>query len=574
MGHAAYSKRPDPNGPRPFATPFDQINPERKLTIWSFVGVEDNNEEMPDYLEPPYSLQDIAMQQLSYLIRSTKQDWQTKFRNPDIRVKWKEEIIKQEQDANKGDSALTPEMIDYVLDELEMHERDEQQPQGIRHSCFDKVYESDRLIPQESLRSLKTCVAKLEEVSDEQKDWHPGSNNQVLDLVHPSLFPLMYGKTPIFKRDEFGNATKEMTTAPAPRNAMHSTSTKFQWLPTDFEIAADGSVTIKSYINNLHPEKHKATYGVLAGIFECFVPMFERLLSDCQAPPPRRIPVTADHAYGWYKEEYDFDAHDGDDDDYEEFLETREIVLPAPEKPFEMPAPVTDDTLAFKIRGRTVQVIVKLANIHLTPDKPEYPGGSWHVEGMQNEEIVASGIYYYDEDNISESRLAFRGTFDQEDLPYEQCDNRGVRTVFGIEDEGPILQDYGSLITKGGRAIAFPNIYQHCVSPFELQDKSKPGHRKILVFFLVDPLKRIPSTSDVPPQQLEWVSSELDKPRIKADTLPSLPAELWSQALKATDMMSLDEAKKVREELMRERQALVKQNDQIIFQRPFSLCEH
>jgi hypothetical protein len=25
---------------------------------------------------------------------------------------------------------------------------------------------------------------------------------------------------------------------------------------------------------------------------------------------------------------------------------------------------------------------VKLANIELTPDKPEYDGGSWHVEGQ------------------------------------------------------------------------------------------------------------------------------------------------------------------------------------------------
>ena len=40
-------------------------------------------------------------------------------------------------------------------------------------------------------------------------------------------------------------------------------------------------------------------------------------------------------------------------------------------------------------------VIVKLANIVLTPEKPRYEGGSWHVEGMMNERIVASGIYYY-----------------------------------------------------------------------------------------------------------------------------------------------------------------------------------
>lgn len=30
----------------------------------------------------------------------------------------------------------------------------------------------------------------------------------------------------------------------------------------------------------------------------------------------------------------------------------------------------------------TLQVIVKIASIELTPEKPEFPGGSWHVEGM------------------------------------------------------------------------------------------------------------------------------------------------------------------------------------------------
>ena len=60
------------------------------------------------------------------------------------------------------------------------------------------------------------------------------------------------------------------------------------------------------------------------------------------------------------------------------------------------------------LKDSKLQVIVKLANIHLTPESPEYKGGVWHVEGMQNESIVASGIYYYDNNNISESRLSFR----------------------------------------------------------------------------------------------------------------------------------------------------------------------
>ena len=41
---------------------------------------------------------------------------------------------------------------------------------------------------------------------------------------------------------------------------------------------------------------------------------------------------------------------------------------------------VMNDRISLK--GRTLQVIVKLANIVLTPEKPHYPGGTWHVEGL------------------------------------------------------------------------------------------------------------------------------------------------------------------------------------------------
>ena len=31
---------------------------------------------------------------------------------------------------------------------------------------------------------------------------------------------------------------------------------------------------------------------------------------------------------------------------------------------------------------RGLQIVVKLANIELTPEKPTYEGGTWHVEGQ------------------------------------------------------------------------------------------------------------------------------------------------------------------------------------------------
>lgn len=60
-----------------------------------------------------------------------------------------------------------------------------------------------------------------------------------------------------------------------------------------------------------------------------------------------------------------------------------------------------------KTPGRPLQVIVKLANIELTPENSWYEGGTWHVEGMANENIVATGIYYYDTENITDSRFKF-----------------------------------------------------------------------------------------------------------------------------------------------------------------------
>lgn len=55
---------------------------------------------------------------------------------------------------------------------------------------------------------------------------------------------------------------------------------------------------------------------------------------------------------------------------------------------------------------RGLQVIVKLANIELTPEKPEYEGGSWHVERALNERIVATSLYYYSNENITNSTLS------------------------------------------------------------------------------------------------------------------------------------------------------------------------
>lgn len=54
--------------------------------------------------------------------------------------------------------------------------------------------------------------------------------------------------------------------------------------------------------------------------------------------------------------------------------------------------------MLLRVHCALISVRASVENIFQTPDKPEYNGGSWHIEGMANERICASSIYYYDQE--------------------------------------------------------------------------------------------------------------------------------------------------------------------------------
>lgn len=117
-----------------------------------------------------------------------------------------------------------------------------------------------------------------------------------------------------------------------------------------------------------------------------------------------------------------------------------------------------------------------------------------------------------------------------------------------------VTQELGSVITKEGRLLTFPNILQHRVSPFSLADRSMPGHRKILALLSVDPYLPIISSSNVPPQQEKWAT---ERERSIRQALRPLPQELKDMVYDDLDTryMTMDEAKAFRLELMEERSA-------------------
>ncbi|GGT09680.1 hypothetical protein GCM10010222_59550 [Streptomyces tanashiensis] len=481
----------------------------------------------------PRTLRELQMMECSAAIRA-KPGWFDKRNDADIVARWTREAIAQ---------GLTEAQIRYVLAELAHYAALRDERTGVEVSGVDGVWHSDTLIDDKLRTRLREAVRVLEQVPEAERDWHPGSGGQVLDLVHPSLFCLVR---------EASGAPERAWENPADRCAKYEFSERFQWLPTDADVSDDGDVTFRSYVNNVHPEVHHELAAVLPDLFARLRPLFENVLTDLRHPRPPRIEADP---FGWYDSgpEYPSRSSFSEDEAYAEarrawgrahddWWENRRPAVP--DAPAFTPPESPDASARVDLRGRGLQVIVKLATLHLTPDEPEYAGGSWHVEGMLNERIVSTGIFYWDSENITESRLSFRAALD--DPHYEQNDDDGLREVYGLEDEDALNQMLGSTATPAGRCLAFPNILQHRVDSFRLTDPTRPGHRKILAFFLVDPSERIVSTSDVPPQQP------------------------WSD----TSTMTLEQARDFREQLMRERKFFVDEHNEQLYEREFSLCEH
>lgn len=494
-----------------------------------------------------------------------------------------------------------------------------------------KVVYSDRALSSEEAQALCAAVAPLENVPEKSKDWHPGSNGQVLDLVHPSLYPLVYGLSRVLPQGRIGLddcavsiGKGEIVPKPKDEEVWNMEwyngeavsdpdvySGGFQWLPCDVSFTHDERVSITSYINNLHPKHHRDLYGTIENVIVKSIPLWNEVLASTESENTPRLDVNdwSDHwprgeerPRGWRPEGWednnargtkmdengdevtDDEVEDLDVDelDYEYRRGERRTKHPDPRGPYSPPpAPEAHQTVDLRkqFEKTGLQVIVKLANIHLTPEKPTYAGGAWHIEGQLNEHIVATSLFYYEQENIDNSSIAFRQVMDTQcgqDIPYEQNEFHGLEEVLGIVNDEPAFSDLGSVLTKEGRLLAFPNVLQHRVPPFSTRDLSKPGYRKILALFLVDPHIRILSTSKVPPQQKEWWVGEVMGAAGTIDRLSDMPTEMMGHILDDCDgfPISLEEAKEIRAELMKERSRIQVSVEEGFNENQFNFCEH
>ncbi|KAL3479078.1 hypothetical protein BJX99DRAFT_255854 [Aspergillus californicus] len=545
---------------------------------------EPDMEPFPNALDPQHidgdyfgrydTKREIVMRQIMASIID-KPDWHRKVLDDEITTKWRQEIVASGRD-------VSTKMMDWVIRELQW-KADYLDKHGLIMVHDTGVVISDTAISSELQQELQTAVRPLEMT---KKDYHPGSDEKVVDLVHPSLFPVIYGRSRILPDqlmdlDTCLGHVGEGQLLPTPSGGGwdqggindHCYSKKFQWMPCDIEFGENGNCRIVSYINNLHPQKHRPLYQVIEKIVSQIVPLWSVTLSNIDNNKHRI--------------EYDVVKYHHPDEGnvpWDEYERDRTIVQPEPrEFNPKVITPSDEVDLQKEFAAEGLQVIVKLANIELTPEKPDYDGGSWHIEGALNERICATAIYYYDSENITDSSLAFRQRAYREDfneISYEQDRFEFLQEVFGFGDDVhgrnacQATQDIGGISTREGRLLTFPNILQHRVSPFALADPSKPGHRKILALFLVDPNRRIISSANVPPQREDWWEEKKDT---IFKILPRrLPVELQDMVIQHVDVghITMDEACAYRLELMEERTSRTKLDNEYFETADFSLCEH
>lgn len=501
---------------------------------------------------------------------------------------------------------LSPAQVNYVLSELDAYTETRDGGTGIevcctatahvrtltlaQASCFDRIWQSDELVP--SITTRVVCDWIRDELSSDSYCFrNPKWPQTTYDIIHPSLFCWVAGRT----RSPFNLPALSQQGETRP----DATSRTFAWIATDYTVSETTQhyprVTSSGYINNLHPDQ-RAMRAAIDDIVGAFIPLFERVLSDLSAhrSSPKRVSNSlAGGAGGGLHECFGTSPF-------------------ATSGPFEAGRGV-------RLAGRDIQVFVKLSVIHLVRHPSLRRWGlsrschhadtrtsrlPWRRLALLRDaqrarrcerRVLRGRIVRFlscprmtvaqsqTDSNVDEQELDFRAKVDlPRDLNAEQvqaahvvwgiescvcsCSRASPRPLMGARSDGPMNQRLPSTILPAGRCIAFPNLYQHRVGRFSLQDPTRSGHRVILSILLADPNARVISTASVPPQQAEWAAATPERRDCEAPTAGA--------CCPRRNRMSAREAQLFREQLEDERDNFAGVTQQAWAAERWTIAEH
>ncbi|KAJ5267619.1 Protein of unknown function DUF4246 [Penicillium angulare] len=521
--------------------------------------------------------------------------WWNKIHDFNTAKEWKDMALKKGTD-------ITENMAEWIIDELKFKAMIYEVNHAVALYNGD-ITKSDTNVPKSIIEELRCATRTLETNHPDLQFYQPGSLSKQRDLLAMALYPLIYGRSRILPDkliglDEALRYAGQGETIPIPQETgitrediawrvyersdiqVRPYSRNFQALPTDWKLGDDGKWHITTYINNLHPVKHRNIYDLIERAFNCLIPQWNMTMTPLKDMLHSRARIEYHKAeyYPVSKEVLDSVPQIKDREAQSEYYERVEkwrmahfrSIQPDVDKfvpwavphcmmsklPEDLPAPVRIEqgvNLNNNYKERGLQVITRLMGVDLTPDDPYYET-YWHVEGQMNEHICAAAFLTYDSDNMEEPSMEFRNIVDVDALTaveHDPNDFTWLKQVFGMENGEPAIQHSGSIRCQIGRTVMFPSTVQHRLTKFELKDKTKSGSTRALVFYLVDPNIRIISTGNIPPQRLDWTLNNKDA---EAEDLNSAMVKLAldNKDNKGNMPMSLGEALEVRKDSLNE----------------------
>ncbi|KAJ5336716.1 hypothetical protein MYU51_005805 [Penicillium brevicompactum] len=532
---------------------------------------------------PVLTLREIAM--VDYMEDITDiPEWWKKVFDPTIQEEWKRAAV-------NGDRDITLNMAQWVIEELQFKAMIYETTQVVALYNGD-VTKSDTNFPDSLMNSLKTHIKTLEFDQEILKFYHPGPLAKQRDFIAMALYPLVYGKTRILTDrvitlDEALDYAGQGEVIPVPKETgitrediswramsradvqVRPYSRDYQCLPSDWEFRDDGRWHIATYINNLHPVKHRHIYKLVEEAFNGIIPQWNATLTplkdmlhsrarieyhkaeyypvakEAASQAPQIKPREAQSEFDERMEEWKMKNYKAIQPDAGKFLPWAVPPWMMDKLPADLPASVrieqgVDLNRDYKERG--LQVITRMLGIDLTPENSAF-AADWHVEGTMNEHICASAFLTYEHNNVNDCYMEFRNmveTASLTEVDHEPNDFIWLRQVFGLENNEPAIQAPGSIRAMPGRCIMYPSTIQHKFTRFELKDKTKPGFARALVFLLVDPNIRIISTANIPPQRLDWT---IDVPELGNELKEAMAKlALDNRNSKGHMPMTLDEA--------------------------------
>lgn len=513
----------------------------------------------------------------------SKTDWHLKIRDQNIRAKWIDEAMNQGVDKETAMKAFEQLFNESMWKEeyqntLRMKEKDADPDAEVDYEWSSDLYQNyderdssdththrgilyvDDLVPESLRESLSNHLDILAEL--EVKDFHPGADGKVQDLIHPSLFPYVHGES--FST----NHSLDQRVKRVKHGDVYSNTTSESGEDDDDED--DEWATrpeIVKYFNDFFPNlslrKRKER---LREFMDLEYGDSEAMFTDNHLQMYKTLEEAANSKYQWLPAE--FKVHNSlvtiasyinnlDRSKYASLYQDFASL-------FGLFVPLFQKLRVINEQNTDLQVIVKAANYIIEPGQ-SYEG-TWHVEGTPNEHIVASGIYYYHVDDGIEdcNQLAFREKRNATDDRV----NAAQSLSFNV--------NIGAIDTSRGRCVVFKNQLQHKVRKIT-NNTNKQILRKIVCFFLVDPNRRVHSSLDVPAQQWDRVRpllSALLKDIFGQVIRKELPDDIIGIIVNyARWGFTWQEAENHRLLLMKERKYF-KDIDNRLFRREYSFCEH